>query len=169
MAKVSDVNLIEDINITGSILAKMYGLSPSWIQKLKREGLPRNKDKTYHLVTVIKWIYEHQKKQSKTKKENRDLTESRKRLTELQGDLAEIELKLKRGEIVPFEDVQHEVSIAIREFKNELQGISRRLAADLANEGDTAKCRLILQKETTEVLNGISEKLKKISITDINS
>ena len=76
-----------------------------------------------------------------------------------EADLAELELKERRGELVKKADVEREAFAVQRALRDRLTGIPDRIAPMLAAETDVAKCHEIVASEIRAALREIVQEL----------
>ena len=88
--------------------------------------------------------------------EDLDLTVERSRLTKLQADKAELELKKLRGEVVVIEDVAAAVGTEYSRVRSRLLSISSKLAQPLSNETNPALVKDEIDREVFEALEELS-------------
>jgi phage terminase Nu1 subunit (DNA packaging protein) len=93
--------------VTASELANIFAVEPSTITNWKAEGMPvavisdNQKEIRYCPADCIDWRFN--KSKSKT---TYDFNEERARLTKLQGDKIELDLKERHGELVPANEIE---------------------------------------------------------------
>ena len=84
----------------------------------------------------------------------------RTRLARLRADLIEIELRRKSGELVEVKAVHAAVSAKARQVRNSLEGLTSRLAGELAAEPDQVAAGQVLRREFDRVLKELAKALE---------
>lgn len=87
---------------------------------------------------------------------------SRERMESAKADLAELELKRKRSELVPVMDVERQARKVGSLVKQKLMAIPDRIAADLAADTDQNSIKLKLDAAFREVLEAMSAESERI-------
>ena len=148
-------------------IAKLFKRDESTIQKLtKRDILPvvkRTKDgNQYDLPkTMLAYIYylqglvENRSKSTEEQEQQRLAAEIR--LKEAKADIAQLDLKELKAEMLRAEDVQAFIEDLAATTKSLLMGLPGRLAMDLANATTTAERSSIIEGAVFEVLNQLTD------------
>ena len=84
----------------------------------------------------------------------------RTRLARLRADFLEIELRRKAGELVEVKAVRAAVSAKARQVRNSLEGLTSRLAGELAAEPDQVAAGQVLRREFDRVLKELAKPLE---------
>lgn len=88
-----------------------------------------------------------------------DIAESRQRNEHLKGELLELELQAKRGDLLPRARVEKEAFDTGRAIRDGLMQLSSRLAGELAAETNATKVAVLLDAAVREVLAVLHEQL----------
>ena len=86
-----------------------------------------------------------------------DLNESRARLEYLKAELADLQLRQQRGQLVDAEEVRASAFQEARRARDRLMAIPARLASQLASCSDPRQCHLLLAEEIRICLRGLSD------------
>ncbi|HKJ74361.1 MAG TPA: hypothetical protein VKA19_09625 [Alphaproteobacteria bacterium] len=92
--------------------------------------------------------------------ENTDYSEARARREAAQAELAELELRRKRGEFLDRAEAEHALQEAGQIVKDRLAARNRRLGPQLAAEADGRKIARILNESDRAVLHEIADILE---------
>ena len=84
---------------------------------------------------------------------------TKERRERAEADLAELELKERRAELVKKTDVERETFAVQRALRDRLTGIPDRIAPVLAAETDVAKCHEIVASEIRAALREVVQAL----------
>ncbi len=91
------------------------------------------------------------------KKNNNSYTEARTQEKNLKIELLELEVQLKKGEMVLTKDVEFAAFSAARELRDRMLNIPDRIAAIVAAEIDETKCRDILIEQIESELQSVMD------------
>ena len=85
---------------------------------------------------------------------------ARARLARLRADLMELELRRKAGELVEVKAVRAALSAKARQVRTSLEGLTSRLAGELAAESDQVAAGQVLRREFDRVLEELAQPLE---------
>ena len=85
---------------------------------------------------------------------------ARARLARLRADLMELELRRKAGELVEVKAVRAALSAKARQVRTSLEGLTSRLAGELAAESDQVAAGQVLRREFDRVLEELAKPLE---------
>ena len=105
----------------------------------------------YLLKTVVDALVDGAKSQVKIDKDKAE-----GRVKDIKGDLMEIQLKEKQGQLVSIEEVQGVWSVVLSSLRSRILAIPTRLAARLAGTQDAKKVKSILDKSVESALTDVS-------------
>lgn len=95
----------------------------------RRDGAPRNSDRTYNLSELISW----RERQIRAASEGSSKENNEARLKKFQADLKEIDLKKAIGELLRREEVERGRIARVMEVRKKLQAMPKALAGKAAN------------------------------------
>lgn len=136
-------------------VAKAFGVTVRTVQHWLSEGMPVADGGFYDLVAIQKWRTERESRRAGDKPDARDAAEIRFR--ESRADLAELELKEKRGELVRKADTEREMVKKISVLKMALLNLPNELAPQLAKM-DARKIQLTLVDRIRTLINNFAGK-----------
>lgn len=84
---------------------------------------------------------------------------TKERRERAEADLAELELRERRGELVKKSDVEREIFAVQRALRDRLAGIPDRIAPMLAAEADVTRCHAIVAAELRAALGEVAGSL----------
>lgn len=84
---------------------------------------------------------------------------TKERRERAEADLAELELRQRRGELVKKSDVERELFAVNRSLRDRLAGIPDRIAPMLASETDVTRCHAIVAAELRAALGEVAGSL----------
>ena len=144
-------------------LASFFKLSERRIQQLTQDGILPSVKRTregnlYDLIpTIQRYIYFLQdtvnNRTKSTEEQERDKLDAEIRLKQAKADMAQIDLKILKSEVLVAEDVQAFVEDLAATTKSLLLGLPGRLAMDLENVDSAAERSDIIEKVLISVLD----------------
>lgn len=148
-------------------LSSFFKLSERRIQQLTQEGIlptvKRTRDgNQYDLIpTIQRYIYHLQdlvnNRVKSSEEQERQRLDAEIKLKEAKAEIAQLDLKELRAEMLRAEDVQAFIEDLAATTKSLLMGLPGRLAMDLANATTTAERSETIEEAIFEVLNQLSE------------
>jgi phage terminase Nu1 subunit (DNA packaging protein) len=144
-------------------IAERLKLTPRRIQQLVGEGLPRVTRGKYDVDEVLDWYIAKLEKQlagetdengAAAKRYNEEL-----RLLSARADEQELELALRRGELVAIGDVEKEMTDLVATTKARILTVPARVAPDILGEQSRVMVQAKLEKALKEALEHLSHKL----------
>lgn len=148
-------------------LSGFFKLSERRIQQLTQEGIlptvKRTKDgNQYDLIpTIQRYIYHLQdlvnNRVKSSEEQERQRLDAEIKLKEAKAEIAQLDLKELRAEMLRAEDVQAFIEDLAATTKSLLMGLPGRLAMDLANATTAAERSETIEEAIFEVLNQLSE------------
>lgn len=126
---------------TKAAFARRLNVSPGYISNLIRKGMPVSPEGQVRIDVALQWVREnlHAKPgrppgAAEGGGEADDLTGAKIRLTVAQAERAEIEVAVRRGELIPLEDVKRAKSAAGRATRDMFLNFASRHGAEMAGE-----------------------------------
>jgi len=113
-------------------LATILGLAPVTVNKLANEGMPRAAHGTYDVAACVQWYVATWRARVDEAKAGGGDTSERKRYDAARADRAEMELRERRGELMPMAAVRRLITDVAELLTSALDGLPARLAAELA-------------------------------------
>lgn len=138
-------------------LAEIFGVSATAVDHWMRSGAPCDRSTSpvkFNTAEVVDWrIAQAVDLVSDEPKDGATLDDARRRKTQAEAELAEIEVAEKRGEVVNIAEAARTVAEEYAAVRAKLLGIPGRLAPLVAIETDQPACKALLVREITEALN----------------
>jgi phage terminase Nu1 subunit (DNA packaging protein) len=142
-------------NLTSVQIGEFCGISDRTIRDWqKKKIIPSSGD----MSEIVKAILAYQQQIVRTKKsEPTELNEAKVRLTNLQSDKLELELEVRRGNLLESFEVVETWSKYIYACKSRLTGIPAKLAYELSGIEDPMAIKQVLERGVDEVLRELSD------------
>lgn len=148
-------------------VANLFKRDISSIQKLAKQNILPYVEKTkegYQFdlpKTMLAYIYYLQglvgNRSKSTEKQEKQRLDAEIRLKEAKAEIAQLDLKELRAEMLRAEDVQAFIEDLGATTKSLLMGLPSRLAMDLPNDSSAAERSAIIEEAVFEVLEQLSE------------
>ncbi len=146
-------------------MAEILNLTPSRIQQLVQEGLPKKLRGKYDRDECAGWYIRYLQalveKKALVGEGGAVLAserEERLRLLRADADLREIELARERGQLVAIEDVEHEMTDLILVTKARVLAVGARVAPELVGENSRVMIQAVIEKAHKEALSHLAKK-----------
>lgn len=146
-------------------IAAALNLTPSRIQQLVQEGLPKKLRGKYDQDECTGWYIRYLQALVEKKaivdeggKVFANEREERLRLLRADADLREIELARERGQLVSIEDVEHEMADLILVTKARVLAVGARVAPELVGETSRVMIQAVIEKAHKEALSQLAKK-----------
>jgi len=146
-------------------IASTLNLTPSRIQQLVQEGLPKKLRGKYDQDQCTGWYIRYlqalvEKKAivSEGGEVFKNEREERLRLLRADADMREIELARERGQLVAIEDVEHEMADLILVTKARVLAVGARVAPELVGETSRVMIQAVIEKAHKEALSHLAKK-----------
>lgn len=133
-------------------LAKHFNVSTRTVQFWIQDGMPVTTDGFYPVEHIKAW--KEQKDQARRPRDA-EKNELEKRKLKAQAELAEMELKRQREELIPKADVEVQWVQRIQEVKKALMSLPRRLAPQVAGL-DVKEAQRVIETRVIEILEGFA-------------
>lgn len=139
-------------------LAEIFGVSVASVDHWLRSGAPCDASGAtakFNTAEMVDWrIAQAVERVTESAPADSDtLDDARRRKTQAEAELAEIEVAEKRGEVVNIAEAARTVAEEYAAVRAKLLGIPGRLAPLMAIETDQPACKALLVREITEALN----------------
>lgn len=135
-----------DVNTIDGYIAK--GM-PFLTKADRSRGIPW----TFDTADVVRWLQDQLARSLGVDDSKSDLMEAQKRKAFADAELAELELKRRRSELIDARVVEQAVTTSYIDCKTRLMVIPSKLAPIIAGEPDVKKCKLLLETEIHQALN----------------
>lgn len=169
--------------VTKNEFCEVFGVALTTAEAWLRAGMPHEfetgvKGKPeYRILTgpARRWLIEHEVQKALIKAGaevgsdgtvSRTLDDARKRKTEAEADMAEIELAKKSGEAILLGDAMAQWAQLISNCRAKLLSAPSKMAPVVAVEEDVAKCRRIIEDTILEALSELDHYDPKKTIQD---
>src|SRR5260370_995948 len=146
-------------------MAEILNLTPSRIQQLVQEGLPKKLLGKYDRDECAGWYIRYMQalveKKALVGEGGAVLAserEERLRLLRADADLREIELARERGQLVAIEDVEHEMTDLILVTKARVLAVGARVAPELVGENSRVMIQAVIERAHKEALSHLAQK-----------
>jgi phage terminase Nu1 subunit (DNA packaging protein) len=144
--------------VTKRALADSFNVSEDTLTQWQHEGLPileaaskRGQSHRYDMAAVVRWMV-------KREIDSRVGEDSRERLNRLQGDKAELELKVARGELVNVKELEPAWSSAFIAIRSAMLAVPARLAQLLEVTPGVAQKRDLLSETFEDILTQLPQR-----------
>ncbi len=141
-------------HLTQQDAAWLIGITP---RALRDMNAPRAEDGTYNARTLIEWRY------------RKDFTSQRERLHSAQAEKAELDLAVRRGELLEAEEVVKTWSDHIARARLRLRSIPHRVAAQIAVKTSAPAIATLLLDEIDEALTELASEPKNEETCDLSN
>ena len=135
--------MFNDFNALNALsLSRAIGCHRTTVYQRLKEGLPRNKDGSFDLPKVIRWLIEREKQAVIEEHGVNGSHESPglERFREARAAIAELNLKVRTGELVPADQLERDLARRVMVFKSDLQNFAYSKSPEI--------CRLVDGDET---------------------
>jgi phage terminase Nu1 subunit (DNA packaging protein) len=140
--------------VTKTEFAKKFGMNLQTLAKLiERDGFPVADDGTIHYKTGKDWLAKNREATSKLKRLQAAKIEAELRKLKINQEMAEIELKLKRGELVEKKEEAASLGRVLTTINQELQVLPTRLQHAFPETTG-------IQRVGTELVNDLIQRLR---------
>ena len=135
-----------------AFIANLYGVSEQSIRDwINDQIIERPVNGLLDTLQVIKKVYRHQRKILEGTN-NQNLTSERVKLTQIQREIADMDLRRKKGELLSADEVRKAAFDAGRRVRDAIENVPSRVSALIAAETDTTEVKHILTKELRRAL-----------------
>ncbi len=135
-----------------SVIAELYEVTEQTIRDwISDEIISKPVNRVLNIVEVVRSVYRHQRTLIEGIQSSA-LTEERIRLKKVQAELAELDLRKKREELLDADEVKKTAFAAGRRMRDALENIPNRISSILAAENDPHKCNQLLAEEIKQAL-----------------
>jgi phage terminase Nu1 subunit (DNA packaging protein) len=133
-------------------LCAMFNVSSQGVLNWEAEGLPGGFKpnavrKCFYVMEAIPWIINRL---------HGDKEDSRERLRRLKADAAELDLKIRTGEILEASDVQEEWSSQLSMFRSKMLSVPSKASGFINPTMNEAQVAEIIKREIYEALESLS-------------
>lgn len=136
-------------------LAEILGMSRTQVDNYQKAGMPfqapekKGLANRYDTADCIRWLVER-------KSEKLDYNAERTRLTKLQADKQELEIKIMEGELLRADDVKTAWTNIFNQIKSNLLAIPTRAATLLQGVESQTETRRVIEKLLRETLDKVA-------------
>jgi phage terminase Nu1 subunit (DNA packaging protein) len=130
------------------------------MRKYRGDGLPMARHGKYDPVAVVAWFARHEAEKA-LKYQKKKVVTDEKRLVIARAEKIEMENAVRRGELVPFDDVNALVLHLCTLMANSLEGLAARMASILAAIDDPAQVQAELHAEARSVRRLMADQIEK--------
>ena len=142
-------------------IADMLGVTPRRINQLvKTDAFPKSTAGKYDLVAACKWM---QQKLEASEHGDASEREEKTRGIRLQNEIREMELKERRGKLIPDDVVIPEMERIHHAVKTKMMAIGNDISLELAHVDEPPKIKAIIDGAVIDALNELAETGKRIA------
>jgi phage terminase Nu1 subunit (DNA packaging protein) len=146
-----------------AFLAAFLGISERRVQQLVKLGMPRAARGQYDLLPCAKWYVEFlqeelKKRSPATQPENAGIDAERARLVAAQADRAEIEVAVRRGDLMFAPHTEAAWADAIHRARERLLAMPVKLGPQLTNVSDPSECARAIESEVHAALDELARR-----------
>lgn len=145
---------------TSKVVAQYLNLSERRVRQLRDEDVIREKRPgLYDLVDTMSRYIKYIDAGSKT-----DLNDERAKLTRAKREAAEMENRVRKGELMEVGEVEKAYSAMLMNFRSRILALPQKLAPAVASlDGDKQQIQDLIQAELEEVLGTLSNAEEALS------
>lgn len=145
---------------TSKVVAQYLNLSERRVRQLRDEDVIREKRPgLYDLVDTMARYIKYIGAGSKT-----DLNDERAKLTRAKREAAEMENRVRKGELMEVSEVEKAYSAMLMNFRSRILALPQKLAPAVASlDGDKQQIQDLIQAELEEVLGTLSNAEEALS------
>lgn len=148
------VKKVLDADMSTETIAHVFGLTPTRVRQLTKEGMPRAGRNRYHLPNCVQWYTEHLKEKSQNP--DHETKRQRSRLLKARADKAVLEVKQAEQALIDMADVKTIWANHIVAAKTKLLGMPSKLAPILAEITDPAAIQEEVKRLVFEILTELA-------------
>lgn len=145
--------------VTGTELARIFGVSRRWIYTLRQKGLPME-GKLFDVATCVQWQLDQVTE--KAAGEPDDILEARKRLLIAQTKKCNMEVANLRGTLVRRDEAEGLLMKIASIVASQLDAIGPRLAAQVSAMTDQKEIQVLLFDEYRNVRESIAQAIMEL-------
>jgi len=145
----------QDVEYSTDVIAGILGVTRARIRQLTKDGMPKAGRNKYPMIASIRWYIQFWK--DKANAGDTALTRYKKRLAKAQAESAEIDLKVKKREMIPAADVEKDAFNMARQTRDAMLSIPDRISDQLAAENESSEIHKIMKEEILRALRGLAE------------
>lgn len=142
---------------TSTVVAQWLNISDSRVRQLRRQGvLAEVRPSLYNLKDCVHRYIDYLKKDG-TPEEAVDYNTERAKLARAKREKEELELELRRREVIPAAEVEKVMAAMLIRFRQKIRNIPVKQSPGLAVETNQTEIFLILKKATDEALEELAD------------
>lgn len=146
IAKATDMHTFDPNNLQRTVIAKIFGVHPTTVSRWKNNGCPCNPDSTYSSKAVHKWLLDQATMDMPKADQGGGDSPALERYREARAAMAELDLKVKEGDLIAKEDVATEWAARVAEVVAGLDYLVDRLPPLIVGK-DRDEIRAVLDSE----------------------
>lgn len=145
------------ITYHGTMIAKLFDLTPRRVQQLAAEGIiPKSGHNRYELVPAIKGYIKYLRGRAIAGDITGDEGSDKKRLTKARADIAEMEAERLAGEVVDVDHCERVWTDAVANFRQRTLAVAHKAAPMVAPQSDLEQCHDIIESHLHDALAELS-------------
>lgn len=142
------------------MIAHVFGVTKARVRQLVKDGMPKSGRNRYPLVACVRWYISWWKNRAEIT--DRQVEKHQRRLIQAKADKAEMEVKIKRGELVHSEQVKNSALKTGVMIRTLLETIGNKVAPVLVDLDTPAAIADVINREIKQVLSKLADELKRI-------
>lgn len=142
---------------TSTVVAQWLNISDSRVRQLRRQGvLVEARPGLYNLKDCVHRYIDYLKKDG-TPEESVDYNAERAKLARAKREKEELELELRRREVIPAAEVEKVMAAMLIRFRQKIRNIPVKQSPGLAVETNQTEIFLTLKRATDEALEELAD------------
>ena len=152
---------------SASEFAKLIGKSEKMVRNMMQDGMPairggRGRPTEINSEDAIRWMITSEINKRFGDEENPDSEENTSEdiaLKRVRREKIELELRYKRGELIPIDGLETVLNELATTYSSQLDGLASRMAGELAGIDDPAQIRQLIFAETRRIRAATAERI----------
>ncbi len=150
------------------VIARLLDLTTRRVQQLSNEGvIPKAERGRYELVPAVRGYIAYLKERS-INPGVVSFDEVRARKIAAEAEMAEIELREKKGQLIPASEVVASWGEIVGACRSKLLAVPAKIAPVVAVEDNPAVCKQIVEEQIGEALYELAKFVSETSETDVD-
>lgn len=150
------------------VIARLLDLTTRRVQQLSNEGvIPKAERGRYELVPAVRGYIAYLKERS-INPGVVSFDEVRARKIAAEAEMAEIELREKKGQLIPASEVVASWGEIVGACRSKLLAVPAKIAPVVAVEDNPAVCKKIVEEQIGEALYELAKFVSETSETDVD-
>ncbi len=147
-------------SVTGKELAEFLGVEYRRLRYFAEQGMPKKRYARFDPEECLRWYIKHLREAAASSDQ---LKASQIRMNNARADMTELDVAMKKKDLMPTEDVSAMITKILSTLKIQMLTMSSSITYELASEEKPAVIKKIIDDKAREVLISAAEKLEKLS------